>query len=296
MCRKPFKTIDQLVDLLYGRGLICKDREELRLFLHNINYYRFSGYAREFQKDPAFGDNNFVRDTDFSRIHELIELDSQLRQLLLEQLSIVEIAIRARYAHELGHVYGSDAFYLDLNNYEVINDKPGVTIKGILQDLQRSRSRMIRHYRKTEENPGIEDIRVYQDVPIWVAVEVLSFGRIANMLTYLKNNEPAKRVAESMNVQWSPFTEVIHSLSVLRNLCAYHQQLWNRFLDIRCPVQKKLRPRSVSFTPGSIYTAIIMLNYYREKIDGDRFNALKINDLLSQSKQFMEGICCPKTK
>ena len=33
MCRKPFKTIDQLVDLLYGRGLICKDREELRLFL-----------------------------------------------------------------------------------------------------------------------------------------------------------------------------------------------------------------------------------------------------------------------
>ena len=51
MENKPFKSIDEMCCLLIqDRGLICPDDNELRKFLSRTNYYRFSGYARDFQE------------------------------------------------------------------------------------------------------------------------------------------------------------------------------------------------------------------------------------------------------
>ena len=152
---------------------------------------------------------------------------------------------------------------------------------------------MIAHYAKRDASEEMTLEEKYEDVPIWVAVEVLSFGRISNMIEYFADAGPAKRVAEELSVQWGPFGSVIHSLSVLRNLCAHHQQLWHRTLDIRCPVQKKLKPRNVSFDPAGVYAAIIMLNHYRKKVDGDEGLAKEIESLIGSNDEFKEGICLP---
>ena len=114
MENKPFKSIDEMCCLLIqDRGLICPDDNELRKFLSRTNYYRFSGYARDFQEDPEKGKNSFVGNTSFQDINKLINLDAKLRILLTEQLSVIEIAIRAKLAHEFGNEYGSNAYYLD---------------------------------------------------------------------------------------------------------------------------------------------------------------------------------------
>lgn len=303
MDEKPFKTIDEMSNLLVQRrGLACSSIDELKNFLERVNYYRFSGYAREFQHAPKYGDNNFMDGVSFQQIVNLMEMDSKLRHLLLKQLGIIEIAIRAKIAYEYGHDYGNTAYYLDIDNYNEGNnpsvDRPFSIVQGILSDLERDKSRMLGRYADSSiiSNDFDSKCKRYRNVPIWVAVEVLSFGRISNMITYIKDINPAKRVAASLGVQWSPFADVVHSFSVMRNLCAHHRQLWNRRMDIQCPVQKKLRPRNINFTPTSPYAHIIMANYYRSKIDGNTSVANQINDLFKSNYEFSEGIYRPNPK
>jgi hypothetical protein len=294
MENKPFKSIDEMCCLLIqDRGLICPDDNELRKFLSRTNYYRFSGYARDFQEDPEKGKNSFVGNTSFQDINKLINLDAKLRILLTEQLSVIEIAIRAKLAHEFGNEYGSNAYYLDCKTYADHNFAKKFIIPGIFSDLDHDKSRIIQHYSKESFNTPYEK---YHDVPIWVAVEVLSFGRISNMISYSDNIEVTRRVAKSLGVQWKPFSSVVHSLHVLRNLCAHHRQLWNRPMRIQCPVQKKLRPKDISFDPKSVYAHILMANYYRKAIDGDTSVARRIQELLDKNVVFAEGIYLPHPK
>lgn len=172
---KPFRTISELIALLKSRELHIEDENLARRFLHQINYYRFSGYAREFQINPAHGDDQFAKGVSFEHIRQLMTLDSQLRHLLLQQLEVIETTIRAEYAHELGRLFGNTAFYLDEDTYVDVKGKPSQIVDGIIRDLERSNSRMIGHYTDT----NIKDpMSRYREVPIWVAVEVMSFGRI----------------------------------------------------------------------------------------------------------------------
>ena len=290
---KPFRTISELIALLKSRELHIEDENLARRFLHQINYYRFSGYAREFQINPAHGNDQFAKGVSFEHIRQLMTLDSQLRHLLLQQLEVIETTIRAEYAHELGRLFGNTAFYLDEDTYVDVKGKPSQIVDGIIRDLERSNSRMIGHYTDT----NIKDpMSRYQEVPIWVAVEVMSFGRISNMLVYMKEITSAKKVAENIGVQWGPFSETIHSFSVLRNICAHWMQLWNRTLDIQCHVPKKYRPRNIKFTPNSMYAAIIMLNHYRLKIDGNNDIGDTIEKMLNDNPEFGNGIRNPQMK
>lgn len=77
MADKPFRSLDELCNILIeDRGLICSDADELKRFLARTNYYRFSGYAREFQVDPRYGANRFADGTDFEIIRNVILTDA----------------------------------------------------------------------------------------------------------------------------------------------------------------------------------------------------------------------------
>ncbi|WP_414627315.1 Abi family protein [Bifidobacterium subtile] len=73
---------------------------------------------------------------------------------------------------------------------------------GIHRDLSRSNSQMIKHYVSPTERDTLDYAFRYREAPIWVAVEVMSFGRITNMLTYMKDPGPARCVTEAMGVHW----------------------------------------------------------------------------------------------
>ena len=56
---KNWLSYDQQVDLLSQRGMRVDDNVAASEFLSRVNYYRFSGYFRHWQHDPAKGDNRF---------------------------------------------------------------------------------------------------------------------------------------------------------------------------------------------------------------------------------------------
>ena len=72
--------------------------------------YRLSGYAREFQIDPRYGDDRFAADVSFEEIKEIVEIDSKMRVLLLEQLSVVEIASGLCLRTSMGAITAREPF------------------------------------------------------------------------------------------------------------------------------------------------------------------------------------------
>lgn len=50
---KPWLSWDQQVSLLQERGLVVHDAAACEKYLSAVNYYRFMGYARYFQRAPT---------------------------------------------------------------------------------------------------------------------------------------------------------------------------------------------------------------------------------------------------
>ena len=136
----------------------------------------------------------------------------------------------------------------------------------------------------------------YRDVPIWVAVEAISFGHLSMMIRNCRDIAPCKRMAADISVQWADFSSVLHSFVVLRNRCAHQQQLWQRNLGIQCPVQRKLRPRNVAFSDKGPYAAIVVMRHYLARIDPSNTVCDRIEALLDEDADFRDGILYPRPR
>lgn len=69
--QKDWLSFDEQLELLAGRGMCIEDECTAVQVLSCVSYYRLSGYFRYWQKDPEYGDNNFIPGTSFSRIYQL---------------------------------------------------------------------------------------------------------------------------------------------------------------------------------------------------------------------------------
>lgn len=250
---KEFKSTASLVALLADeRNLAISDRDAAARFLRTTNYYRFTGYSRYFQIDPRRGDNGYRPGSQFDEIARLMLLDDELRVRLLVALSELEMSFRARFAHLTGRYLGNGAEYLDPRNFLSDSAETLRRIGKVRLDLVESKSPMVARYRVGEDISAL---------PIWVAVEVLSFGKTTWLLESLKDSRIRRQLADFFGFESESFPRTMHSLANLRNLCAHHGQLWNRKLTIQCPLplNKRLRPRDVMADPQGIYPAFIAL-------------------------------------
>lgn len=58
--QKDWLSFDEQLELLARRGMRIEDECTAVQVLSRVSYYRFSGYFRYWQKDPGYGDNNFI--------------------------------------------------------------------------------------------------------------------------------------------------------------------------------------------------------------------------------------------
>ncbi len=75
---KPFKTLDEQIEILKSRGLIINDENFARDFLLKNNYYRISGYSLTLRNNDVF-----YPETSFQNIVDIYSCDHDLRHILL---------------------------------------------------------------------------------------------------------------------------------------------------------------------------------------------------------------------
>ena len=288
---KPQKTISELIDLLKSRNLTFEDSFSAEKLLSQINYYRLSGYWRKYQINPDKNDNNFVAETTFEKIIEIYELDTALRNLLQKGLGIFEICFRSKFAYHFAHsAENGQLLYLQQKSYDNSkiseNEKPSELLEKIEKELERSKEKFILHFKRKGEK-----------IPVWAAVEVLSFGAVSKMYSRLTNKDVVKNVYQEFETfaklkKYKRVVPIIHSLVHLRNLCAHQSRIWNRRLIFQVPDRDDLQVFGKSEERAQ-WRIISILMLLVDEINQNNEYSDEILELCRQNSEFYKGLTEP---
>jgi abortive infection bacteriophage resistance protein len=223
---KPPTTFQEQVDLLIKRGLIVEDPKKALLNISRINYYRLSSYFPPLQTK----DHLFKKNTTINSIFELYDFDKKLRSLIFGALENIEITLRTKIAYYFSHTYGPSA-YCDACNFS-----QGFNHPDWLAKLEESIARTHEDYVKDFFNEYDEE-RV---LPIWIVIEIMSFGQLSIMLRGLKRSDRKRIAKDCFGIDEARLYSWVHTLVYIRNLCAHHSRIWNRTLAIKPMPTKEL--------------------------------------------------------
>ena len=143
--------------------------------------------------DPSRGGNDFKPGTCLADIEELQRLDEELRHLCLRYLGRVEIAMRTVFALRYGERVGAYEPVLAPGSFHSTGATSTPVHDLVLDDLDRCKTPFVARHR--EETPH------YQDLPVWVAVEALSFGTFSKCIAYVTNDAVANAMADDFGVE-----------------------------------------------------------------------------------------------
>ena len=90
---KMFKTIDQQITILRGKGLIIEDNDETKSLLLRENYFFISGYRHLFM-EPGNKDT-FLEGTTFEELYATFVFDRKMRNIFFKNILIVENNIKS---------------------------------------------------------------------------------------------------------------------------------------------------------------------------------------------------------
>lgn len=218
---KDPKTIEQQVQILIDRGLIVDDIEFAKDFLNQVNYYRFSGYLKLFSTNDIFDINTSLED-----IIEIYNFDCELRKILYSYLGYIEVLIKTQLALNLS-LNISSIFYLDKNNF-MDEDRFNSLQKDINDSITRKYSKelFIKHFQGDY-------------LPIWVLVEIMSFGNISMMYANLIDSNKDLVCKGYLNTNKAYLKNYLYVLSNLRNACAHQGRIYGKDFELAPKVSSK---------------------------------------------------------
>ncbi|MDR2497929.1 MAG: Abi family protein [Tannerellaceae bacterium] len=217
---KPFLSYEEQIALLKSRGMKFSDEAKALHLLHHISYYRFSVYWR-----PLLADKEnviFKSEADFETAFALYKFDRELRRLLLSELEKIEIAVRSRMVHSISTEHGS--FWMEDESLFADSVKHQSTLAKIQEELLRSDEESILSFKSAWNNPL---------PPSFITLEIASFGALSRLYENLQSDVAKREVSQAFGLSDKVFISWLHSFVYIRNVCAHHARIWNRWLRIQ---------------------------------------------------------------
>ena len=248
--QKPPLTFEQQLELLASRGLIIDDKEHALEYLHNIGYYRLSAYFLPFKNGERF-----LPGTTFNQAVELYKFDRKLRLLILEAIEIIEISLRTQFSYYLSHLHGAFG-YLDAGNFSP-KFKHTEWLEHLAILTSKSTETFVAHFKNK--------YKASEHLPLWMALEVISFGSLSKLFKGLKGRVQ-QEIAKHYQVPDVVLSSWLHSLVYIRNLCAHHARLWNRTLTFKPKIPKNIVKQSGA-SNNSVYGLLSIIQFCLLRID-----------------------------
>lgn len=262
---KDWLSYEQQVELLGQRGMHIDDEASAAEFLARVNYYRFSGYFRHWQHDPARGDNQFFQGASFETIRALYDAEQELVAVCDELLHPLEVLLRTRFAYAYGCRVGVTGTFA---HGEGFTQSPHPDAERVeehaLANLDRSKEAFVAHYRDEIKQGQTYKPEAYDRMPIWVAVEAFSFGSLSRLIEASSSSGVLDDIADSMNTSRRLLPGQVKSFVYLRNRIAHCAQLWNhRVLDVpglQPKTTRRIKQNYRKFSDHSIYKILVALD------------------------------------
>lgn len=224
---KEFKTLDEQIELLKTRNIIFENEENAKQVLLHNNYYNIiNGYKDLFldNNDPTL----YKQNTSFEEIYALYEFDRQLRNIFLEYILKIENSLRSLIAYYFSKEYGNDN-YLKLDNFETFNNVNVnmETKQRQIKFIQTLIGNINKNIAQNMDNKYINHYMTkYGFVPLWVLVNILTFGDICNFYRLMKQKQRIE-ISIEFNIAETDLSSLLNILCKTRNLCAHDERLYN---------------------------------------------------------------------
>lgn len=296
---KPALDENELIERYIERGLIITDRNRATRYLRHIGYYRLSPYTIPFQADRTT--HSFRPGTTFDDILYIYVFDRQLRLLTIDALERVEVAVRAAVSNTMStHGEGGAFWYQNASNYQ--------SRKGYSTTIERIEALTGRERKRTASDRGEQaDHLHYPDAlshylatysspatpPSWLVIELLTAGELQHLYASL-DPKYRKTIAREINLPDQVLQSWLKTYVRVRNICAHHGRLWNRFLGVYPVIPKSrtvrwLNERSVFDTSNPralerkrLYPVLVSLQSILFTISPHSTWALRLHSLLGK--------------
>lgn len=170
---KPFKTYDELLDLLISRNVIIEDRDFAKNCLCNFSYYSIiNGFKNLY---PVDTNERFIYPVSFNDFYILYNVETFLNSLILKYIIAIEKSFKSKISYVISMNYGVQT---DLNDYTNINSSDYLCksnykntsqsqniLKGIKEKVIDSKHDSIRHYQNNHNH-----------IPCWILINAIPFG------------------------------------------------------------------------------------------------------------------------
>jgi len=217
--KKPLTYAEQVEYLQAHHGLEINNTDMAIDILKKVNYYRLSAYGIGLMRKD---DNEKYQDgVSLDSLFRLYTFDSALRNLVIHTIEQIEIQLRTQISNYLALKYGAEC-YANINNFSDKQNRVGESIHGILvanfnkECDRQANSPFVKHHNK----------KYGGHFPIWVAVELFSFGNLSSMFSIMKA-EDQKAIAALYNTDSKYLNSWLLALVEIRNLCAHYGRIYN---------------------------------------------------------------------
>lgn len=228
---KPATTYEEQLQKLKSRGVLITDEAFCLQKLEEINYYRLTAYFLPFRTDS----DSYRPGTSFHTVYRIYEFDRKLRRLLFSAIEEVEVYLRAKFAYYHAHKYGALG-YLNQTNF---SDK---------FDYDKFKHNLDREIDNNKKTPFVRHhIEHYESqFPIWVAVELFSFGMLSRFYSDLLTPDKKLLASTLYHTTYRNLSSWLRCITDLRNICAHYGRLYYRLLpaipaNLPIPEQDKRR-------------------------------------------------------
>ncbi len=226
MSAKEFKNIDEQIAILQSRGLTINNLEYAKEFLYKNNYYRVSGYSLTLRKHDVF-----FKTAEFQNIIDIYEFDHELRHILLKYIEIIEVTIKSIYAYEFSKKYGPTE-YLNSNHFTNSDTHAEIIRKAEQQKESRlEHEAYLKHF--------VEELK--EPIPLWAYVDLFTISNIS-FLYSISESSLKIEVANSLGLNKCGdvlLGRFMHSMTIIRNLCAHGSRLYNRIFEQKPKLNKQ---------------------------------------------------------
>ena len=226
--QKIWKSFQEQLEILKNRGLVIENEKKALGYLKTIGYYRLSGYLYSFRQfdpnNPKSRLDDFIPNSRFEDVKQLYIFDKKLRQLALDALERIEIALRVNLAYTLGQcdplAYQKVQFFDPNFDHQKWLDK--------YQNLihRESESSFVKHH-----------LQHYGHLPIWAAGEIWDFGTLSMLYKGMLEKDK-DRVAKIYHLKNGKHLQThLHAFNFIRNVSAHHSRLWNKAIIFKANIK-----------------------------------------------------------
>lgn len=212
---KNLLTVDELVEHMKHRGITFHivSEADARIFLTENNYYmKLASYRANYLKYTSGSKLGTYINLDFAYLKELSTIDMHLRYLIVQMCLDIEHYLKVSLISHVEQTPGEDGYELVRHFIGYTNDKGQQQNEYILKK--------IRGHKSSDYSKDLIE-KYYPYFPIWVFVELISFGDLSYLVDFYSN-------LYSVNIVNNKFMNIVRDI---RNASAHSNCLINKLFE-----------------------------------------------------------------